>query len=79
MKSSKSKSNSGTIQPPLFPALTKAQREWIAARRCELKSAINSGIESGKKSGYREFEAERLLSFIEGRRSRSRSDKKKRA
>jgi len=57
-----------TRQPPEFPTLTKDQRSWVASRRKELKSAIDAGIESGKKDGYRAFDVDRILGFIEGRR-----------
>ena len=67
MKKAVSKAKKLTGQPPEFPALTKDQRDWVAARRKELKSAIEAGIESGQKDGYRAFDAERILAFIQRR------------
>ena len=64
-----------TARPTEFPALTKAQRSWIAARRRELKAAISDGIESGKKDGYRALDSERILAFIQQRQT----DRSKRA
>jgi len=58
-----------TRLPPEFPALTKAQKAWVSARRSELKAAIDAGIESGTKEGYRAFDPERILTFIEQRRA----------
>ena len=69
MKRTTSKPNKLTGQPPDFPALTKDQRDWVAARRKELKSAIDAGVESGQKEGYRAFDAERTLAFITQRRA----------
>ena len=57
-----------TAQPPNFPPLTKAQRAWVAARRGELKAAIDAGLESGDKDGYLTFDVDRILAFIEQRR-----------
>lgn len=65
--------------PPQFPALTKAQRDWVAARREELKAAIDAGIESGRKDGYRAFDIERILCLIEERRQTRRNKRAKRA
>lgn len=69
MTKSTSKAKDLTARPPEFPALTKAQRSWVASRRKELKSAIDAGIDSGKKDGYREFDVDRILAFIEKRGS----------
>ena len=64
-----------TKRPPSFPALTREQRAWIASRRRELKSAIDEGLKSGKAEGYRAFDADRLLSFIEQDRKKRASSK----
>ena len=79
MTSNKSKSNLATKVPPIFPALTQEQREWVVARRSELQAAVKEGIESGTKSGYRDFDADRLLSFIARGRQKVPAGKKKRA
>ena len=79
MKTGKPKSAAGTSRPSAFPALTKAQKDWVAARREELKITVQDGIESGKKSGYREFDAKRLLAFIAERPKNLVGAKKKRA
>ena len=68
MKRTSVKPGAGPKQPPAFPALTKSQKEWVAARRIELKVALEAGIESGKKDGYRAFDADRILAFIAERR-----------
>jgi uncharacterized protein YecT (DUF1311 family) len=73
------KTKTSTGQPPHFPGLTKAQRTWIAARRNELKAAIDEGIESGEKDGYRAFDADRILAFIEQRRTDKQAKRAKRA
>lgn len=65
--------------PPLFPTLTKAQRAWVVARRAELKAAIDEGIASGAKDGYRAFDADRILAFIEQRRANRSLRRAKRA
>jgi len=68
MAKSAPKTERTTAKPPAFPALTKAQRVWVSARREELASAVTAGIDSGEKDGYRAFDAERILAFIEERR-----------
>lgn len=65
-----------TSQPTEFPTLTKAQRAWVAARRNELKAAIDEGIESGERDGYRAFDVDRILAFIEQRRATKRRAKR---
>jgi uncharacterized protein YecT (DUF1311 family) len=67
------KSSSATQAPPRFPALTAAQKAWVAARRTELKAAIDEGIESGAKDGYVAFDVQRILGLIEQRRSKVRA------
>jgi uncharacterized protein YecT (DUF1311 family) len=65
-----------TSQPPEFPTLTKAQRAWVAARRSELKAAVEEGIESGERDGYRAFDVDRILAFIEQRQTAKRRAKR---
>ena len=79
MKKAVSKANKLTGQPPEFPALTKDQRDWVAVRRKELKSAIDAGIESGQNDGYRAFDAQRILAFIMQRRAAKPVKRVKRA
>ena len=74
-----SKAIKPSATPPLFPALTKAQRAWVVARRAELKAAVDEGIESGEKDGYRAFDADRILGFIEQRRANKTVKRAKRA
>ena len=59
-----SKAKNATQAPPRFPALTPAQKAWAAARRDELRAAIDEGIESGEKDGYVAFDVRRLLELI---------------
>lgn len=75
MSKNASKVVSVTRAPPRFPALTPAQRAWVAARRAELKAAIDEGIESGEKDGYVAFDVERILGLIHERRT-SKSPKR---
>jgi hypothetical protein len=76
MKRSTDKQAAGSTRPPAFPGLTKPQKDWIAARRSELKTAIEAGIESGKTDGYRAFDADRILAFIEQRRPKKSRTRK---
>jgi uncharacterized protein YecT (DUF1311 family) len=71
MKKTTRRSKSLTSKPEGFPALTKAQRDWVAERKKELKAAIAAGIASGKRHGYRTFDVERILSLVD-RRQRER-------
>lgn len=72
------KSVSATRSPPRFPALTPAQRAWVAERREELKSAIDEGIESGEKNGYVAFDVERIVGLIRARRAGKAAKRSKR-
>jgi uncharacterized protein YecT (DUF1311 family) len=65
-----------TSPPPKFPALTKTQRTWIAARKRELEDALQEGRDQLDRGEGRPFDVKRLTNELKRRRKAKAAKKK---
>ncbi len=65
-----------TAPPPRFPALTKTQKSWVAARKRELEEALDVGRDQLDRGEGRPFDPKRLIAELKKRRKAKTTKKK---
>jgi uncharacterized protein YecT (DUF1311 family) len=65
-----------TSPPPRFPALTKTQKTWVAARKRELEDALGMGRDQLERGEGRPFDSKRLINELKRRRKAKVAKKK---